>query len=247
MSDTDDNWSETGKRRGDYGIFQKSKKIQRSPTGTKVEGDTNIVEICKQTLEELKLLRRDQNGVRDKLETTNKEIIALRQEIKATNEKWEQKYKEMENKLKVLEVKVDHLEREKRKNNVVVTGIQMEEETEEPHKQIQEWMNKELEINCIVKETKKIAQNKVLVTMEHFEEKIKVLKNKNKLKGKTVYIDSDLTQRERNTQWKLRMEARKIRGTGKNVKLGHLALMVNGKWMIWNEEENKLEERKSKN
>lgn len=62
-----------------------------------MQEEVYITEMYKQTLEQLKHLRIYQNEMKEKLETNNKEIKALREEIKTTNEKWERKC----NKLKV--------------------------------------------------------------------------------------------------------------------------------------------------
>lgn len=252
MSDSENSMSDSKKRKGDQEYFHKSKKTQRTPTKAKMEvtyadNEANTTEICKQLLIEVRNLRKEQSELKQSLEMNNEEIKALRDDIKILNTKWEKKYEEMENKFRKLEVKVENLEKEKRKNNIVITGMEMKENGKEVEKQVQEWINKELGVNSRIKETRKITQNKVLITMANFEEKMEVMRNKNKLKGKRVYIDSDLTPQEINIQRKLRLEAKKMREEGKIVKMGHLTLIIDGKRLTWSEDDNKLVEKGPKN
>lgn len=75
--------------------------------------------ICKQMLE-----------TKEKNEVNNKEVTVLREEIKLTNKKWEEKYNRMEAKVKTLEKKLENVEKEKRRNNFVITGLEMKESPE---------------------------------------------------------------------------------------------------------------------
>lgn len=249
MSDSEGTGSDVKKRRGEnYEVFQRSKKMYRSPVKQDKEGNVqDVAVICRQMLEEIKQVRKDQSEMRKEMESGNNEMRALREEIKATNERWEKKYKEMENKFKNLEKRVENLENEKRKNNIIVTGLDMEGKNEEWKKQMEEWINTELGVENKVKEVIEIVPKKYLVKMQNFEEKLGILKNKNKLKGKRIYIDSDLTPREREVQKKLRREMRKLKEEGKVVKIGHMKLIVGGKEMLWNEEEGTIKEKSSKN
>jgi hypothetical protein len=57
--------------------------------------------------------------------------------------------------------------------------------------------------------------------------------NKSKLKERKderMYIDDDLTNEERETQKKLREEAREERDRGKSVKIGYRKIQINREW-----------------
>lgn len=198
-------------------------------------------------LEEIKQIRKEQNELRKELEESNSEARALREAIKEMNQKWEQKYVEMENKYNKLERRIENMEKEKRKNNIVVTGIEIVEKDGEMEKQMEEWMNTELGVESKVKEVKRITQNRTLVSIENFNGTLRVLRSKNKLRGKKIYIDSDLTPQERDIQKKLRQTARKLREEGKNVKIGHMKLIVDGKEMLWNESGKTIAAKSTKN
>ena len=78
-------------------------------------------------------------------------------------------------------------------------------------------------------------------------EKIEVMKNKGKLKGKWIYIDDDLTKEERETQSEIRKQAREERDKGKTVKVGYKKLIINGTLFKWCEKEKKVVLSRSKN
>lgn len=245
MSDSEGTSSNTKKRKAEnYEIFQRSKKVIRTPTKA---NEPDVTDICKQMLEEIKKIRKDQDEMKEKIEINNQEIKALGDEIKKTNEKWEKKYEDLESRFTTLERKVENMEKEKRKNNVVITGIEIDAKDEESKQLVEKWMEKELGVYRKIKEVIKITQDKMLVKMENFEDKMELLINKRKLKGKQIYIDNDLSPQERNIQRKLRLEAVKLREEGKSVKIRHMHIMVDGKRMTYNERDKNLKVDNTKN
>ncbi|KAI4462223.1 carbohydrate binding domain containing protein [Holotrichia oblita] len=92
-----------------------------------------IVSICRFSIWKL-------NETRKELEQSNNEARALRETIKAMNQKWEKKLGEMESNFKNLERRIENMEKEKRKNNIVVTETEIDEKQEEVVKQMEEWM-----------------------------------------------------------------------------------------------------------
>jgi hypothetical protein len=71
----------------------------------------------------------------------------------------------------------------------------------------------------------------------------KLWKNKRKLrekKGKRVYIEDDLTKKERDIQKELRALAKEERQKGLRVKVGYKKIWIEGKGFRWDEEKEKL-------
>lgn len=85
----------------------------------------------------------------------------------------------------------------------------------------------------------------IVVIVEEWEMKRNVMMKKKNL-DKGIYIDDDLTRREREIQERLRRMAREEKEKGKEVKIGYKKISVNGKWFKWNEKENCLSEEKEK-
>jgi hypothetical protein len=73
----------------------------------------------------------------------------------------------------------------------------------------------------------------MLAKIECWEQKKNIMLNKSKLKERKderMYIDDDLTNEERETQKKLREEAREERDRGKSVKIGYRKIQINREW-----------------
>ncbi|KAK4883406.1 hypothetical protein RN001_006725 [Aquatica leii] len=80
----------------------------------------------------------------------------------------------------------------------------------------------------------------VIAKLKNFEQKMEVIKNKYKLGGKNIYIDSDLTYEEQKTQAIIRKIAKEEKNKGNSIKVSYKKLEINGEKYIWNEEKNKL-------
>lgn len=72
----------------------------------------------------------------------------------------------------------------------------------------------------------------VRVELNSLEDKIKIMKNKNKLKGQDRYINDDLTRQEREIQNDLRKGAREEKEKGNEVKGSYQKLLINN-WVNW--------------
>lgn len=98
----------------------------------------------------------------------------------------------------------------------------------------------ELEIN--LKDAKKLGPRTCLITMNSVEDKIKVMKNKSKLRTcqKRIYINDDMTKEERKVQEKVRIRAREEKAKGRRVKLGFQKVKIDDEQWIWSKEEKEL-------
>ncbi|XP_076651322.1 uncharacterized protein LOC143358230 [Halictus rubicundus] len=146
---------------------------------------------------------------------------------------------EYRRRIRRIEVKQDRKEREERRNNVVIRGIQTEGEGIEMEvKRVWEVMGMKYEG---IKEIKKIGgmgkdgRGLVLVKLADREQKRKVMRERSKLRGKKERLDDDLTEEERRARWKIEREAEKERRKGRNVQVGYMKMWVNGKLRPWDE------------
>ena len=72
------------------------------------------------------------------------------------------------------------------------------------------------------------------VTFNKFEDKLKIMRNKSKLRGQDIYIDSELTKAEREIQGILRQRAREEREKGDTeAKVGYQKILLRGQWVAW--------------
>ncbi|KAJ3656641.1 hypothetical protein Zmor_015698 [Zophobas morio] len=112
-------------------------------------------------------------------------------------------------------------------------------------KEVEEFLKKEIEVEVKVLETIIIGkeESKKILVKTLWEEKQEVLKNKNKLRGKRIYIDNDWTVQEQKIQKGIREIAKEERKKGYTTRVGYKKLEVWDKMYIWNENKGKLEEK----
>ncbi|KAJ3656856.1 hypothetical protein Zmor_015901 [Zophobas morio] len=112
-------------------------------------------------------------------------------------------------------------------------------------KEVEEFLKKEIEVEVKVLETIIIGkeESKKILVKTLWEEKQEVMKNKNKLRGKRIYIDNDWTVQEQKIQKGIREIAKEERKKGYTTRVGYKKLEVGDKMYIWNENKGKLEEK----
>lgn len=173
------------------------------------------------------------------------------QEFKTEIKQLKKENEKLSEKIVVLENRVMLMENEKRKDNIVIKGFKA---TKEGHLQcgdIENFIENNLQIKVkllSVREIKRIAGQRIIIAKcETWEQKMQIMRTKNKLKGSQCYIEDDLTTEERKIQAILRNKAREARAKGKNVKMGYKKIVINGEVWDWREEENNVAKRQQKN
>lgn len=142
--------------------------------------------------------------------------------------------------LKELEWRIEEGERERKRNNVVISGLK---EGKWDKARVEEWLREKLEVAAKVKRTWAIRgknKSRIGVECEDREEKEKIMERKSTLKGTDCFIDHDLTWRERRNKEKLNGLVREWRSEGKPVKVGRNKLTVGDTVYLWNEREDEL-------
>ncbi|KAF2897289.1 hypothetical protein ILUMI_08885 [Ignelater luminosus] len=131
-------------------------------------------------------------------------------------------------------LRVEKLQREKReKKNMLIKGIPMEKiDNKELKEQMVSFITHNLEINIKVIRTGEMGPNTCIVETENMEDKIKIMKNENKLRN---IIESDMTKREREIQKLVSEKVKDEKDKGKQVKV-----YINGRMWKCEEETEKL-------
>lgn len=183
----------------------------------------------------MEIMRREMQEERKKRE----------EEWREEKKKWEEEKEELQRRIARLEMDQERRERERRKKNVVIKGISCEKTKIEEGVEsfIQEKLGVEVRIERAhairVDEGKQI----IVATVEKWEMKRQIMMKKRDLE-KGIYIDDDLTKREREIQGKIRRITKEEREKGKEVKIGYMKASIEGKWLRWNEKEERLEEER---
>ncbi|XP_063915604.1 trichohyalin-like [Zophobas morio] len=113
-----------------------SKNIEKEEREQIKQGQEPLMEMMKQLMEEMKQLREENRGVKKELQTINGILERER-------EKWKQKERSFEERINNLEKKVEIKERQERRNNFIITGMEIRERTDA--KEVEEFLKKEIE------------------------------------------------------------------------------------------------------
>ena len=211
--------------------FQKSKKTQRSPLKTEAE-----MEQIQKMFADIQLQLKD-------IILNNTE---MKEEIRSIKENWnrekimlETKIIALEERLEKAENKIEGEEKRKRRNNIVITGWKMQSMEKAKEEVSNMLMNLASSNDLGIEEVQKIPVGEkylIQVKFKNLEEKLKVMRNKNKLKGKNIYINDDLTKIERNIQKQIAARAKEEREKGNKTKMGYMKVKINENWWYWDKE-----------
>jgi len=258
--DSDDYTTDEGKRKRDDidEAFRKSKKTVRSPKKGE-ESKHEMMETMMQLLNELtvnvkeikdkqyshsedmRLLKSELKKLREEQKQYTEEITSLRE----MNEKAAEEIKGLRSELTVANDRLEKLERDKRKKNAVVYGINIDTDNQSKLKETMEnFLDKELNVKMQLNAVRKLGNRICLMEFARESDKIRVMQNKSKLKGmkgQVVYINDDLTKQEREIQEKVRNMAKEERQRGKTVKEGFQKLVIDNETWMWDKEKANLE------
>lgn len=215
---------EFNKRKRDASFeFQKSKRTPRTPPKHMVEKERMTDEVndtLKLVLEELRLIRQEQKTYRE-------DIKELKQENKALKEN-----------VKNLEARLENMERREKKHNIVIKGINTQEINE--NVKVQEFLHRKIEVNVKITNVQTINTTMIVAKVESWEDKMKLMKNKNKLRGTKIVIDNDLTKEELKVQAKLREIANEERQKGRRAAVKYGKVLIDDVMWKWDAMEKKI-------
>jgi len=239
QQDTDSESEEKeGKRRKKAEIIIDTEKAQMEKIEKILE---NMGENQERSKKEIIKKIEDSNRDLEKKVMTElkKELVKMREE----NAKVIEELKNVELRREVTELKKKEEERERRerKKNIVIKGEQVEEGT--ARQVVEDLCNGICGEKIRVKEVRVIGKEEkmILVELENFEEKRKIMKNKYKLRGKKIYVDEDMTRKERGIQKRVREWAYQEKKKGRMVKVGYAKAYIGEIKYVWNYERDRME------
>lgn len=141
----------------------------------------------------------------------------------------------MKRRLHLLESKKESRQRMERRENVVIHNLEIN--TDDRVREVKRFFTDSLDLNVDVKEVVSVRtaghRNLAVVKLDNLDDKKKVMQARNKLTDPKLYITADRTKRERETQKKIMALAAEERKKGKEVKVGHMKLSVDGETKVW--------------
>lgn len=248
-------------------IFSTSKIVLRSPNyntrNKEVQQQPKMEAQIVKLLSEIKSIREDMakkdsvmlemvteiKQMREDMIKRDKEIAQILQEVKQikvdhkkAEKNWNCDRVKILDKIRKLEIDREKAEKENRKLNIVIKGLSAEQL--ENRSELDKLFLEKLDIKCKIKNTTTVGKEEerkmLVVEMNTFEDKLKLLEKKKKLAGTNIYIENDLTREERRVQREIRAVAREQRNQGKTVKVSYQKLKINGKEFRWSRDEEGL-------
>lgn len=250
--DSDDYSTDDGrrKRQREEGIFASSTKISRSPSKPS-KGYNEKLDLLIEMITEMKT---DQKKICLEQTEIKEEIRKIREEndlLKQENSKLRNENKKIVGKLEEMERRVEWIEKERRKNNIVITGLRIDTNDQEILKRkVGNMIEKEIEVQTDIKKVQKLGEKTHLVEFTKTNDKEKVMRNKHKLKNnksQRIFINEDMTKKELEKGKQLRKRAQEEKNKGNSVKLGYNKIIINGNEWKWNSDKEKLELANPKN
>lgn len=226
------------------------------------DGENTMSRTIDKVLKEIEELRKQfgtrmdqmENEMKENRKTYLMEIMTLRkdmederktreEEFRREKEEWKEERRHLEGRIKTLEVSHERREREERKKNIVITGVQFNESNlrDESTKFFKDKLN--IDVGVQSAHSIKITNDRKLtiISLENREQKIEIMKKKKEL-DRGIYVEDDLTRKERNIQKLIRDMARDLRSQGKDARVGYMKMYVDGRCHRYNEKEEKMEE-----
>lgn len=178
------------------------------------------------------------------METGIKDSVAeLAKRIDIREKVWAEEKAALTNTQMQLESRLDQLERRERRNNILISGLNVNRENAMV---VVNGLFAGLEQPVTVDEVSVITAQggkpKVLARLKNFDDKMKVIKSKKGLsmldtKGEKVpvFVNDDMTKKDQLIQFRGRALAKEMRAKQKVVKIGFRKLSIDGAWHVWDD------------
>lgn len=193
------------------------------------------------------------------MSTISGEMKEMKQQIADMKEvfdqkeaKWAEEKRELENTNRILEDRLDSLERNEKRNSAILTGLSV---TRDNARAVVNGIFGKLPSPVLVNEISCFTTNKgtkALVRFASHDDKMKVMRAKKALnftddtgKISPVFIDDDLTKKDQFINYLARKAAKDYRQKGKEVKIGFRKLIVDGAIMPFDDALKKFVDRKN--
>ncbi|KAL6420239.1 hypothetical protein ACFW04_014609 [Cataglyphis niger] len=148
------------------------------------------------------------------------------------------------NRLKEMESRIERREREERKRNLLIKGVEVKEGRKRAA--VEELFGSG--VKAEIEEMRKIGgsieggKEMMVVRLKNEDQRREVWNKKKLLKGRKKRILEDWTWKERRMKWSLEGIAREEEKKGKKVWIRYGKIRIDEKWWTWDEEEEVLKD-----
>uniref|UniRef100_A0A6P7FL47 Uncharacterized protein LOC114331530 n=1 Tax=Diabrotica virgifera virgifera TaxID=50390 RepID=A0A6P7FL47_DIAVI len=178
------------------------------------------------------------------IKEVNKQYFNEMKEIVKENELIKEENKILKNHINMINNRLDKLENKERRNNIVIQGLNVKTDEHSILKEeMKTFLDNELGVQVTVAHAKKLGSKTCLIKLSNESEKYNVMKNKIKLRGYRqgkIYINEDMSKKERDIQGQIRIKAKEERSKGKKVKVRFQKMIIDNEEWIWDNDADKL-------
>lgn len=207
--------------------------MKQNPRTAESSGLEEVMRMLRILTSDVQEIKRDYSGIKDVLDKS----VAIGEECKAKMQQIEVENEMLKNRILMLEKKSEGREREEKRNNVIIRGLEVNEE--EVQKTVEDLFADELNIREGIDEVKPYVKAGavvfITVKLDKAETKKKLMINKKNLAGTAISINHDMTFEEREVQRKIINIAKERREQGATVKVGYRKLWIDDKLLTWRE------------
>lgn len=156
--------------------------------------------------------------------------------------------KALKQEVEILTKRCEESEKKDRKNNIIISGLEEESKSKEWNvAQVQKWIERELKVKVDVQSVWRVGKKGTGKSMLGFKcaewkQKLELMRMKSQLGSKRVFLNDDLTFKEREIQKRIRQKAEEKKKEDPNarIKVGYRKLCVGNEQFLWSDRENCL-------
>ena len=141
--------------------------------------------------------------------------------------------------MKQMKILLNDKDKSERKDNIIIKGVQMKNEN--IINEVTEFLKNKLEVDVSVASAWQRGKL-VVAKIKTFEQKMEIMKNKNKLVGTKIFIENDLTFDERKRQEEIINWVKIQKNKGTNIKIGYGKVRIGTKWIKWEDLVKKMQD-----
>lgn len=162
-----------------------------------------------------------------------KETIKAQREYQQKTNQLIEENNDLRQEVKNVKLKIEKIEKEKKKNNIIATGLPIKKNDKNQLKvEMRILIVKLTETEPKIRRAKNLSNKTCLIEMENTTDKIKAMSYRNKLRNVEEhkrFLNNDLTKKEQKFQKKIREVEREEKGKGNKTKVGYMKLTINDK------------------
>lgn len=176
------------------------------------------------------------NTVKELQSTFTVQLAELQKTFNQSFGNWQAEKTEILRRQAELETRLDRIERQEKRNNIVITGLITDQTNVKST--VNDFLNKQLKQNVSVIDAFEIkletGKSKIIVKLASFNEKLNIIKAKKDLDD-NIFISDDLIKKDQFIQYKAREFAKAARKIKKEAKVGSRKVYVDGILHVWDE------------